>query len=89
MEWDAQFEPAPEVERAVVQVMTYLIENEAALVVPARQLGRIHPHFREVLQLLAVQAADEETQICFGRWTRSTARRTSCTAFRSVPFPLH
>jgi TusA-related sulfurtransferase len=60
VEWDAQFTLAPEVERAVVQVMTYLIENEqAALVIPARLLGRIHPHFREVLQLLAVQAADE------------------------------
>jgi hypothetical protein len=60
VEWDAQFDLPPEIERAVVQVMTYLIENEqAALVVPARLLGRIHPHFREVLQLLAVQAADE------------------------------
>ena len=27
--------------------------------VPARLLARVHPHFREVLQLLAVQAADE------------------------------
>ena len=36
------------------------MENEqAALVVPARLLARIHPHFREVLQLLAMQAADE------------------------------
>lgn len=60
VDWNAEFSLAPEVERAVVQVMTYLIENEqAALVVPARLLGRIHPHFREVLQLLAVQAADE------------------------------
>ena len=58
--WDAEFELAPEVERAVVQVMTYLIENEqAALVIPAKLLARVHPHFREVLQLLAVQAADE------------------------------
>jgi hypothetical protein len=41
-------------------VMTYLIENEqAALVIPARLLSRIHPHFHEVQQLLAVQAADE------------------------------
>jgi hypothetical protein len=40
--------------------MTYLVENEqAALVIPARLLARVHPHFREVLQLLAVQAADE------------------------------
>ncbi|RKT54421.1 diiron oxygenase [Saccharothrix australiensis] len=58
--WDAG-EPLPdEVEDAVVQVMTYLVENEqTALVVPARLLARVHPHFREVQQLLAVQAADE------------------------------
>ena len=44
--------------------MTYLVENEqAALVVPARLLARIHPHFREVLQLLAVQAADEARHV--------------------------
>ena len=48
----------------MVQVMTYLVENEqAALVVPARFLGRIHPHFREVVQLLAVQVADEARHI--------------------------
>jgi hypothetical protein len=53
--------PVPvDVEAAVVQVMTYLVENEqAALVVPAALLARVHPHFREVQQLLAVQAADE------------------------------
>ena len=44
--------------------MTYLIENElAALVIPARLLARVHPHFREVLQLLAVQAADEARHV--------------------------
>ncbi|RZQ61108.1 ferritin-like domain-containing protein [Amycolatopsis suaedae] len=60
VDWKADFTLAPEVERAVVQVMTYLIENEqAALVIPAKLLARVHPHFREVLQLLAVQAADE------------------------------
>ncbi|MGW5410867.1 hypothetical protein [Actinomadura geliboluensis] len=60
VDWDAAFELPADIERAVVQVMTFLVENEqAALVVPARLLGRIHPHFREVLQLLAVQAADE------------------------------
>lgn len=53
-----------EVEDAVIQVMTYLVENEtAALLVPARFLARIHPHFREVMQLLAVQAADEARHI--------------------------
>ena len=47
-----------------VQLMTYLVENEqAALVVPARFLGRIHPHFREVVQLLAVQVADEARHV--------------------------
>jgi hypothetical protein len=45
-------------------VMTYLVENEqAALVVPTRFLTRIHPHFMEVIQLLAVQAADEARHI--------------------------
>ena len=44
--------------------MTYLVENEqAALLIPARLLARVHPHFREVLQLLAVQAADEARHI--------------------------
>ena len=53
-----------EIEAAVVQVMTYLVENEqAALMVPARFLGRIHPHFREVVQLLAVQVADEARHV--------------------------
>jgi hypothetical protein len=57
--------PLPEdIESAVVQVMTYLVENEqAALVIPARLLARVHPHFREVLQLLAVQAADEARHV--------------------------
>jgi hypothetical protein len=60
VEWQAPFDLAPDIESAVVQVMTYLVENEqVALIVPARFLGRIHPHFREVLQVLAVQAADE------------------------------
>lgn len=49
---------------AVVQVMTYLVENEqAALVIPGRLLVQVHPHFREVLQLLAVQAADEARHV--------------------------
>jgi TusA-related sulfurtransferase len=62
--WDEAFVLAPEVESAVVQVMTYLIENEnAALVVPARFLGQVHPHFREVMQVLAVQVADEARHV--------------------------
>ncbi|MBV9596934.1 MAG: ferritin-like domain-containing protein [Chloroflexi bacterium] len=64
VDWDAEFTLPADVEAAVVQVMTYLVENEqVALIVPARFLGRIHPHFREVLQVLAVQAADEARHI--------------------------
>lgn len=56
--------PAPELEVALVAVLTYLIENEtAALLVPARFCAQVHPHFREVLQLLALQAADEARHI--------------------------
>ena len=62
--WDAAFELDPDIEDAVVQVMTYLIENEtAALVVPARFASQMHPHYREVMQLLALQAADEARHI--------------------------
>jgi len=62
--WAAPRAHPPEVEAAVVQVMTYLIENEtAALIVPVRFLGQLHPHFREVMQLLAVQVADEARHI--------------------------
>lgn len=53
-----------EIETAVVQVMTYLVENEqAALAVPARFVGRLHPHFREVVQFLATQLADEARHV--------------------------
>jgi hypothetical protein len=62
--WDASFEIPDEVEDALVQVMTYLVENEtAALVIPSRFVAQIHPHFREVMQLLAIQAADEARHI--------------------------
>ena len=64
VDWDEPFDLPEEVEAAVVQVMTYLIENEnAALVVPARFLGQIHPHFREVQAVLAVQVADEARHV--------------------------
>jgi hypothetical protein len=58
--WNAEFNLPADVEDAVVQVMTYLVENEmAALIVPSRFIAQLHPHFREVMQVLAVQAADE------------------------------
>lgn len=62
--WSAAVDLPEEVEDAVVQVMTYLIENEtAALLVPSRFLAQVHPHFREVMQVLAIQAADEARHV--------------------------
>jgi hypothetical protein len=64
IDWNVSFTLPDEVEGAVVQVMTYLIENEnAALLVPAKFLAQIHPHFREVMQLLAIQVADEARHV--------------------------
>jgi hypothetical protein len=64
IDWETPFDLPVEIETAVVQVMTYLIENEtAALLVPARFLAQIHPHFREAMQLLAIQVADEARHI--------------------------
>jgi hypothetical protein len=62
--WDTEFQIPDEVEDAVVQIMTYLIENEtAALIVPSRFIAQLHPHFREVMQVLAAQAADEARHV--------------------------
>ena len=62
--WDAPRAHPEFVEDALVQVLTYLIENEtAALVVPAKFCAQVHPHFREIMQLLAIQAADEARHI--------------------------
>jgi hypothetical protein len=62
--WNTNFDLPPEVEDSVVQIMTYLIENEtAALIVPSRLVSQMHPHFREVMQVLALQAADEARHI--------------------------
>jgi hypothetical protein len=64
IDWGAPIDHNRRVEAAIVQVMTFLIENEqAALVVPARFLGQIHPHFREIQQFLAVTVADEARHV--------------------------
>jgi hypothetical protein len=64
IQWNTEFDLPFEVEEAVVQIMTYLIENEtAALLVPSRFVSQVHPHFREVMQVLALQAADEARHI--------------------------
>jgi hypothetical protein len=73
VDWSAPVRLPDEVEGAVVQVMTYLVENEqAALMLPARFLARVHPHFREVVQFLATQIADGESQ---GEHTRRHQNR--------------
>jgi hypothetical protein len=64
IDWGASIEHDDEIEDAVVQVMTYLIENEmAALQIPASFAARVHPHFQEVVQVLAIQAADEARHV--------------------------
>lgn len=64
IDWAEPILHEPAVEAAVTQVMTFLLENEeAALVVPTRFLGQIHPHFREIQQFLAVTIADEARHI--------------------------
>jgi hypothetical protein len=75
IDWNAPIEHDDEIEDAVVQIMTYLIENEmAALQIPAFFVARIHPHFQEVVQVLAIQAADEARHVeIFTR--RATLRR--------------
>ena len=76
VDWTAPRLP-DEVETAVVEVMTYLVENEqAALAVPARFVWRIHPHFREVVQFLATQLADEARHVeVFVRRARLSGRQ--------------
>ncbi len=73
--WDAPLEHPDDVEEALVTVLTYLIENEtAALIVPARFAAEVHPHYREIQQILALQAAEEARHIeVFSR--RASLRR--------------
>lgn len=64
IDWSIPLQHSQELEAAIIQVLTYMIENEnAALLVPARFLGQLHPHFREVQALLAIQVADEARHI--------------------------
>ena len=64
IDWNDAPEPPAPIEDAIVQIMTYMVENEnAALVVPARFLGELHPHYRELQAALAIQVADEARHI--------------------------
>ncbi|MEJ0004196.1 MAG: ferritin-like domain-containing protein [Pararobbsia sp.] len=82
IDWQAPFELAEPVESAVVQIMTYLVENEqAALIVPARFLGQLHPHYRELQAALALQIADEARHIeVFTRRIRHKGREPSLSS---------
>ena len=65
-----------ELEHAVRQIMTFLTENEfAALYIPARFIPRIHPHYREVIEVLAVQVVDE------ARHAEAFTKRAQATGF--------
>jgi hypothetical protein len=76
VDWAGPIRHGDAVEAAIVGVMTFLVENEeAALVVPARFLGQVHPHFREIQQVLAVIVADEARHIeVFTRRATMTGR---------------
>ncbi|HEY0295655.1 MAG TPA: ferritin-like domain-containing protein [Bordetella sp.] len=64
IDWNNAPELPDAVEDAIVQIMTYMVENEnAALLVPARFLGQLHPHYRELQAALAIQVADEARHI--------------------------
>lgn len=64
VDWDDTTVLPDAIEDAIVQIMTYMVENEnAALVVPARFLGQLHPHYRELQAALAIQVADEARHI--------------------------
>lgn len=83
IDWQQRVENTAEIEAAVVQVMTYLIENETvALLVPARFAAQVHPHYYEVMQLLAIQAADEARHIEV--FTRRARLKTETLGFSSA-----
>jgi TusA-related sulfurtransferase len=64
IDWDLPFENSEEIEQAIVQVFTYMVENEqAAMIIPTRFLGQVHPHYTETQQLMAIQIADEARHI--------------------------
>src|SRR6476620_9020476 len=71
-QWDAttdipwsKVRPLPaDLERALIQVMTFLAENElSALYLPSRFIAKIHPAYAEVAMFLATQLNDEARHI--------------------------
>jgi hypothetical protein len=53
-----------DLERALIQLMTFLAENElSALYLPSRFISKIHPAYAEAAMFLATQLADEARHI--------------------------
>jgi TusA-related sulfurtransferase len=64
LDWDRVRPLPPALERALVQVMTFLAENElSALYVPSKFVARLHPAFAETAMFLATQLMDEARHI--------------------------
>jgi hypothetical protein len=64
LDWSPAPPLAPDLSWAIAQIMSFLAENEvSALIVPARFLAQVHPHFAEVAQFLASRVADEARHI--------------------------
>ena len=62
--WHNLPELPEDIERAVCQLMTFLVENEyVALAIPAKFIPLIDPHYTEVSLLLATQVKDEARHI--------------------------
>jgi hypothetical protein len=62
--WHKLPELHEDLERAVCQIMTFLVENEyVALYLPSKFISRIDPHYTEVSLLLATQVKDEARHI--------------------------
>jgi hypothetical protein len=62
--WNDLPELPPEIERAVCQVMTFLIENEySALYVPSKFVSKINSQYLEVVLFLSTQIMDEARHI--------------------------
>jgi hypothetical protein len=86
LEWDRVRPLAPPLERALVQVMTFLAENElSALYVPSKFVARLHPAFAETAMFLATQLMDEARHIdVFLRRAGKARGVSSVTTARSL-----
>ena len=84
--WDRVRPLPPALERALVQVMTFLAENElSALYVPSKFVARLHPAFAETAMFLATQLMDEARHIdVFLRRAGGARGVSSVTTARSL-----